>query len=93
MLKRLFTLFLSFLIITIVACKNDPDKSNTNGKSDGPNKNEVKTVGILVQTTVNPFFLDFAEAAEQELGREYEVVLELTPDDSDAQSQLDALQQ
>jgi len=32
-----------------------------------------KKVGILVQTTVNPFFLDLAEAAEQELGESYEV--------------------
>lgn len=34
-----------------------------------------KKVGILVQTTVNPFFLDLAEAAQAELGGDYEVIL------------------
>lgn len=38
--------------------------------SSGPDK---KKVGILVQTTVNPFFLDFAEAAQEELGNSFEV--------------------
>ena len=34
-----------------------------------------KTVAVLVQTTVNPFFLDFAEAAKAELGDGYQVIV------------------
>jgi ribose transport system substrate-binding protein len=36
---------------------------------------DQRTVGILLQTTVNPFFLDLAEAAEQELGDSWEVIV------------------
>lgn len=39
-------------------------------------KNEDrKTVAILVQTTVNPFFLDLAEAAQSKLGDQYDVTI------------------
>lgn len=45
-----------------------------------------KTVAVLVQTTVNPFFLDFAAAAEQELGEGYRVVVFGGDNDPDKQA-------
>ncbi len=48
------------------------------GGNGGEKKDKAgskKKVGILVQTTVNPFFNELAEAAKEELGDEYEVTI------------------
>ncbi len=62
----LFTLFLA-------SCSRQTTKNTDNsGKAEGSSK---KKVGILLQTTVNPFFLDLSAAAEKELGGDYEVIV------------------
>lgn len=45
------------------------------GCSESASGAKQKTVAVLVQTTVNPFFLDLAEAARQELGASYKVII------------------
>ena len=61
---------LALCLMTTAGCMPQSDEA-TGGAGTG-NK---KTVGILVQTTVNPFFLDLSESAKQELGDDYEVVV------------------
>ncbi len=56
------------------------------GCDQAPPESEKKTVGILVQTTVNPFFLDLAEAAQQELGDGYQVTILGGDNNADRQS-------
>lgn len=56
------------------------------GCAKGPDEPQKKTVGILVQTTVNPFFLDLAEATQKELGEGYEVTILGGDNNADRQS-------
>ena len=65
MLRNL--LILAFVAVTGLATSCSP--------SDEAAASGAKTVAVLVQTTVNPFFLDFAEAAKAELGDGYEVIV------------------
>ena len=62
----------SVLCIVMCGCStgNAPQ-----GDSDSPDGTDKKQVAILVQTTVNPFFLELAHAAEEELGDGYEVTI------------------
>ena len=71
MLRELTYLTLTGLLLMSVGCGGEA------AKNDGANppKNDRKTVAILVQTTVNPFFLDLAEATQAELGDDYEVTI------------------
>ncbi len=62
-------LFLKFGLLAalsfVLGCESsDPQTVSSTSK---------KKVGILVQTTVNPFFLDLAQAAQEELGDSFEV--------------------
>ncbi len=72
MARRFIALVTLALIIS--GCNNGGGP-NGSDSPDQTNIDDKRTVGILVQTTGNPFFLDLAEAAEKELGDDYEVVL------------------
>lgn len=61
----MFAIFALF-VAAMLGCNNSGDES-------GETSSEKKVVGILVQTTANPFFLDLANAAQEELGSEYKV--------------------
>ena len=65
------TLFFVLFFASIIGCS----KTSTQSTNDRSDKVAKKKVGILVQTTVNPFFLDFSDAAKAELGSGYEVVV------------------
>ena len=67
-LSLVYTLF-AICVLMITGCRGESDREN----SQGGESSDKKVVGILVQTTANPFFLDFAKAAESELGSEYTV--------------------
>ncbi len=57
----------------ITGCSNDGGATK---EANAPTESgSRKTVGVLVQTTVNPFFLDLAGAAEAELGSDYKVIV------------------
>ena len=72
-MSRHFVFCLTILLGAFtVGCNSDGQEDAATGHSESGNR---KTVGILLQTTVNPFFLDLSEAAKQELGDEYEVIV------------------
>ena len=71
MLRELTYLTLTGLLLLSVGCGGETAKN----EGANPPKNDRKTVAILVQTTVNPFFLDLAEATQAELGDDYEVTI------------------
>ncbi len=69
--KLLRFLVLALIPVVAVACQ----KSSTNSDGDNSAGDAKKKVGILLQTTENPFFNDLAKAAETELGSEYQVII------------------
>ncbi|MEM7456048.1 MAG: substrate-binding domain-containing protein, partial [Planctomycetota bacterium] len=71
MFRYLPSIVFALCLLVVAGCSSDP---SAEPNSSGQSGNDKKTVGILVQTTANPFFLDFAGAAETELGDDYEIV-------------------
>ena len=71
MSRQSLILILILAILGFGSCNKAVDRD---GDGNAGSKNDKKTVGILVQTTVNPFFLDLKNAAEKELGDDYEVI-------------------
>ena len=70
MIRNLIWGLLIAATLVFAGCDATPDKIAVSQKDT-----TKKRVGILVQTTVNPFFLDFAQAAKSELGQDFEVIL------------------
>jgi ribose transport system substrate-binding protein len=83
MKSLLLTTFYLLSICAVIGCsKNSPDDSD-NSQNDAAEK---KVVGILVQTTQNPFFIDFKNACEEELGSSYQIQFFGGENDADKQA-------
>lgn len=67
MIRTFIYLSVTSLLLLSVGCGGET--ANNDRETDR------KTVAILVQTTVNPFFLDLAEATQAKLGDTYEVTI------------------
>ena len=85
MFRKALTFTLALGLLWFGGCSKS-DRENGSVSSGTPIDLEKKTVAILVQTTANPFFNDFAEAARAELGEDYDVVIVGGDNDADTQA-------
>ena len=65
-MRQMLQFGIMMCLVFVMGCR-------TSDKQNASSETAKKKVGILVQTTVNPFFLDLAEAAQKELGDSFEV--------------------